>query len=184
MAIWLNILIGSVLGLAGGAALGYISRCSGGTCPLTCTPWRSGLLGLFLGAAFVLMIGCDDTKKAGGTNAATEAGESVIVDVATRQAFNKQVLEADKPVLVEFHAAWCGYCKALAPTIEKLAAEYADRVAFVAVDVDDAKEIAREYDVSGIPLVLVFAGGEITSRIEGAKDAAAYRAALDKATAG
>lgn len=184
MTLWLKILIGCVLGVIGGVSLGYISRCSGGTCPLTCNPWRGGLLGLVLGVALVLMLGCDDTKNAGGTNAATGAGESALVDVATREAFKERVLASDKPVLVKFHADWCGYCKVLAPTIETLAAEYDDRAAFVAVDVDEGKEIAGEYDVSGIPLVLVFAGGTVQSRIEGAQDAAAYREALDTAIGG
>jgi thioredoxin 1 len=79
------------------------------------------------------------------------------VDDAT---FEKEVLAAEVPVLVEFGARWCGPCKALAPIVERLANETVGRVKVVMVDLDASPRTAERYQVRGVPTVLVFRDGE------------------------
>ena len=73
--------------------------------------------------------------------------------------WEKEVLQSDKPVLVDFWAAWCGPCRALAPTIDRLADKYAGQVKVAKLDTDAAPETATRYRISGIPNVMVFNGG-------------------------
>ena len=84
----------------------------------------------------------------------------------TSDTFQKEVLEAGIPVLVDFWATWCGPCKMLSPLIEQVAAE-ADGFKVVSVDVDDAPDLAMAYQVSSIPSLLVFKNGEVVNRSVG-----------------
>ncbi|HSQ63198.1 MAG TPA: thioredoxin [Polyangiaceae bacterium] len=74
--------------------------------------------------------------------------------------FDAEVLKADKTVLVDFTASWCGPCKALAPVIEKVADEAAGKYKVVKVDVDEAPKLASRYGIRGVPTVMAFRGGE------------------------
>lgn len=85
-------------------------------------------------------------------------------------------LENDQPVLVDFWAPWCGPCRALGPTIEKLAGENPGRVA--KVNVDDAPEVAAKYGISSIPTVIVFKNGEPASVMVGIRPEDDYADAL------
>lgn len=80
-----------------------------------------------------------------------------------------EVLESDKPVLVDFWAEWCGPCRTIAPVVEEIAEEKADELKVVKLNVDDNPDTARAYKVMSIPTLLVFAGGEEKKRIVGAK---------------
>jgi thioredoxin 1 len=83
--------------------------------------------------------------------------------------FAAEVLESDKPVLVDFWAEWCPPCKMLTPHIEQLAAEHGDRVKIGKLDVDSNQTTAQRYGVRSIPTVLLFKNGEITETIVGLK---------------
>ena len=77
----------------------------------------------------------------------------------TKETFEAEVLKSDVPVLVDFNAGWCGPCKAMKPILEEFAAANPG-VKFVAVDIDDQDELAEDHDVSSIPCLVLFKGGE------------------------
>ena len=81
--------------------------------------------------------------------------------ILTSENFDREVLNSDKPVVVDFWATWCGPCRMLAPVIEEIANEYAGKVKVGKVNVDDERELALEYGVSSIPTVVVFQNGEV-----------------------
>jgi thioredoxin 1 len=74
--------------------------------------------------------------------------------------FDQEVLKADGPVLVDFHATWCGPCKILAPVVEKIAEDFAGKIKVGKVDVDQAPRLAAKYGISSVPTVMVFQGGQ------------------------
>ncbi len=84
----------------------------------------------------------------------------------TNDTFEKEVLNSEQPVLVDFWATWCGPCRQLTPVIEELASENNDAVVGK-VDVDSNQEIAVKYGITNIPTLLIFKGGEIVERVQG-----------------
>lgn len=87
---------------------------------------------------------------------------------ATADNFHDLVHHSDQPVLVDFWADWCHPCHMLAPVLDKVAAEYADRLTVVKVDVDAYPELADEYQVQGFPTLKLFANGAETDTLMGA----------------
>jgi thioredoxin 1 len=83
-------------------------------------------------------------------------------------AFDKVVLQSKVPVLVDFWAPWCGPCRIVAPSLEKLAGEYADQILVAKVNTDDNAEYAMKYGVQGIPTLLFVRDGQEVDRIVGA----------------
>ncbi len=77
----------------------------------------------------------------------------------TAENWEAEVVKSDKPVLVDFWAVWCGPCRALSPTIDKLADQYAGRVKVGKLNTDEAPDIAVRYGISSIPQVMLFKGG-------------------------
>ncbi len=86
----------------------------------------------------------------------------------TDNAFEKTVLQSEIPVVVDFWAPWCGPCKMVAPTLEKLAQEYAGKLLIAKVNTDENPQWAMEYGVQGIPTMLFIIGGKIIHRQVGA----------------
>lgn len=86
----------------------------------------------------------------------------------TADNFKEKVLEGKGTVLVDFFATWCGPCKMLAPIVEQLAEEYADRAAVYKLDVDEAQEIAMQFQVMSIPTLVFFKDGAESERVMGA----------------
>ncbi len=78
----------------------------------------------------------------------------------TDSNFDQEVLKSTEPVLVDFTATWCGPCKALAPIVEKIAAESVGKYKVGKLDIDDAPGITQRYGIRGVPTVLIFKGGE------------------------
>jgi thioredoxin 1 len=86
------------------------------------------------------------------------AGQNVMEFTAAN--WEQEVLQSDKPVLVDFWAPWCGPCRALGPTIDKLATQYAGRIKVGKLNTDDNQDVAVRYQISGIPQVLLFKGSD------------------------
>ena len=86
----------------------------------------------------------------------------------TAQNFEQEVLQSDKPVLVDFYADWCGPCKMMSPVIEEIAEE-ADDIKVGKLNIDNEMEIAQKYGVMSIPTLIVFKNGEEVKRDLGAK---------------
>ena len=99
----------------------------------------------------------------------------------TDSDFESQVLQSSVPVLVDFYADWCGPCKIIAPTMESLSKEYAGKVKFVKINVDNNQETATKYDIMSIPTAMIFQNGNIADTIIGAYPAASYRQHIDRA---
>lgn len=85
----------------------------------------------------------------------------------TTANFEAEVLNADKTVLVDFYADWCGPCKMMAPTIEQLAEELADIAVIGKLNVDDSEEIAAQYGIMSIPTLVVFKDGKAVNKVIG-----------------
>ena len=87
--------------------------------------------------------------------------------IIEQDSFEAEVLKCEQPVLVDFFAEWCGPCKMLAPVIEEISAELAGKVKVLKIDVDQAKEISKEYKVRSIPTLIFFKNGAVEDTVVG-----------------
>jgi thioredoxin 1 len=98
------------------------------------------------------------------------AGNTVTV---TADSFDADVINSDKPVLVDFWATWCGPCRMVAPVLEEIAGEHAEKITVAKLDIDAHPGIARDYQVMSVPTLILFSGGQPVKTIVGAKPKAA-----------
>jgi thioredoxin 1 len=84
------------------------------------------------------------------------------------EGFERDVLQSEQPVLVDFWAEWCAPCRAIAPAVERVAEQYAGRAKVVKVNVDENPDTSQRYGVKGIPTLILFSGGKEAERVVGA----------------
>jgi thioredoxin 1 len=97
----------------------------------------------------------------------------------TDQNFEAEVLKSSTPVLVDFWAEWCMPCRMLAPTIEKIAKDYAGKVKVGKLDTDANRDVAAKYSISAIPTVILFKDGQVSQKFVGLRQEKDFKAALD-----
>lgn len=98
----------------------------------------------------------------------------------TKDNFEKEVLQSDKPVLVDFWAAWCGPCRMVAPVVDQVADEYAGKVKVGKINVDEQSELAEKYRIMSIPTLMVFKDGNVAESVMGARSKESLTGMLDK----
>ncbi len=91
-----------------------------------------------------------------------------VIDV-TDQTFEAEVLQSDKPAIIDFWAEWCAPCRQISPIIKDLAEQYGDQVKIVKMDIDSSPATPGKYGVRAIPTILAFKGGEVVQQIQGAR---------------
>ncbi len=123
------------------------------------TWWRGAMFGGLLGAVVYSM-------SAGSGSAAMNESSRNVTRIGEAQ-FATEVEQATSPVVVDFYATWCGPCKMLSPRLDKLAGEFAGKIKFVKVNVDEAQELAGRFRVEGIPTLLFFKNGKLEDRVTG-----------------
>jgi thioredoxin 1 len=99
----------------------------------------------------------------------------------TETGFETEVLLANGPVLVDFYAPWCGPCLMIAPLLEQFAADFKGRVKFAKINVENAATLAGEYEITGVPTLMLFRGGEPVDQVVGFSGPRQLKAWLDKA---
>lgn len=102
----------------------------------------------------------------------------MVLAIENEAMFRSEVLESDKPVLVDFFATWCGPCRMVSPIVDEIAEERADTLKVVKVDVDEVPSVAAAYGVMSIPTLMVFRGGEAVNTQVGAMPKARIEAML------
>ena len=98
----------------------------------------------------------------------------------TDQNFVTLVLGSEKPIMVDFWAEWCGPCRAVSPILDQIATEHSEKIDVVKLNVDDNPETAMKYQITSIPTMKVFRGGEVVKTVIGAKPKPALEADLQE----
>lgn len=179
-----KIILGLVIGGGLGALLGYYGKCTTGACPLTATPIRGMMYGAAMGLLLTMSLG---SMSPSATNRGTENErvnsmnkENATMAVKFENAGDFENSVNNGITLVDFYADWCGPCRALAPTIDALSEKYSGRVTVGKVNVDEMRDLAGQFGISGIPAVIIFKDGREVKRITGLNRQSEYEKVLDE----
>jgi thioredoxin 1 len=102
-----------------------------------------------------------------------------VIEITDAQ-FESEVLNSDKPAIIDFWAEWCAPCRAIAPIVKELAAQYGDQVKIVKMDIDSNPKTPGNYGVRAIPTVLAFQGGQVVEQLQGARPKSDFEAMVTK----
>jgi len=97
----------------------------------------------------------------------------------TDSSFENDVLKADKPVILDFWAEWCGPCKMIAPILDEIAQEYKEKLTVAKINIDDNQETPQKYGVRGIPTLIIFNNGDVAATKVGAASKSQLEAFID-----
>ena len=147
-----TLLIYVLIGGGAGAGLGYFGSCNSGACPLTAN-WRRGA---FFGALIGLLL---YSATGGGNSWAMNQSAANVKHIADAE-FDAEAMQSALPVVVDFYATWCGPCRQLAPTMDGLAEQYAGKIKFIKVNVDESPKVAQQFQVEGIPMLVFLQHGQ------------------------
>ena len=148
-----TLLIYLLIGGSFGALLGHFGSCKSGACPLTANWRRGAFFGALIGLLFY-------SATDGGANSTAMNQSTPNVKHITDAEFDAEVTQAALPVVVDFYATWCGPCRQLAPTMDSLADQYAGKIKFVKVNVDESPKLAQKFQVEGIPMLVFLQQGK------------------------
>ena len=182
---FIRIAAGLLIGCALGALLGYVGKCSTGTCPLTANPWRGAFFGGLMGILFSFSMtpaGTCSPPMTAAPGADSEKGQAnqALVHVNSLEEFDREVLNAGIPVLADLYSDSCPPCRALGPIIEGLARKYQGKAIVAKINVDRMPQLADRYGISAIPAVLFFSKGKEVDRMIGLRGEGSYAQVLDK----
>ena len=104
---------------------------------------------------------------------------SELIKHTTDASFNADVIEADKPVLVDYWAEWCGPCKMIAPILDEVSKDYDGRLKIAKMNVDENRDVPAKYGIRGIPTLMLFKGGQLAATKVGALSKAQLTAFID-----
>ena len=103
------------------------------------------------------------------------------VILLNNESFEKEVKNTDKVVLIDFYADWCGPCKMMSPIIDQIASEVDDKIKICKLNVDEAQDIAIEYNVMSIPTLIIFKNGNVVNTLVGLRDKEEVLSAINNA---
>jgi len=152
-----------------GMALGCFRKGSAPRLLANCS--RGAFYGAVLGLAAYLVSGV-------GGSAGMNQSTSNVKHIGETE-FNANVIHSAKPVVVDFYATWCGPCKMLSPRLDKLAGSFTNQIDFVKVNVDESRDVARQFDIHEIPTLMFFKDGEVVDRIIGLTETDELKARLE-----
>ena len=149
-----------ICGAAIGAAMGYFGKCSNGQCPLTANPVRGAVWGFFLALIMVYPLIMNAFRK--------PVPESPnVIHIKSPEELQAIISKPGSVCLIDFYADWCGPCRALAPTINKLADDFKDKASIIKINVDDFSSLAQQYGANSIPTVIITSEGKQVEKMVG-----------------